>query len=599
MMARDERRPVYRFGEFRLDLNERQLRQGNRVIPLQPKTFQALLYLAQRHGHLVTKEELHDAVWGNVAVTDSALARCIVDIRKAIGDSATEPRFVQTVARVGYRFVGEVEELDAAADGAVTAATEHTTAQSVVVLPFLNLSSDVEQEYFVDGFTDLLIAELGRIRSLHVISRTSAMCYKATAKTLPEIARELRVDAAVEGSVLRSGSQVRITVQLIAARSDRHLWADSYQRDLHDILQLQRDVALAVTQAIHLTLSPQEPGVWGEEGTRVLDVPRVDPEAHEAYLKGCFFWHKRMPDAVARSVEYYHLAIARDPMHAAAHAGLAHAEGVAGFFGYVPPGEAFSRMRAYAAKALAIDGHLSEAHAALAAVSLFYDWEWTAAERGLHRALQINPSYALAHEWYGWCLLATGRTSDALVELERARQLDPLSPRALTSVATGLYFTRQHQAAIERLQLALELDPGFVDVHCGLGLNHEQLCNWDEAIGSFRTAILLAGRSSGELASLGHAYGLAGQPRQARELLSELERRSREQYVSPVYFSAIHAGLADRNAALEWLDRAYCERSSWLVFVGCEPWWDPLRGDPRFDDLVRRVGVPQPRRIGG
>lgn len=593
-------RPVYRFGEFRLDMNERQLRHGDRVIPLQPKTFQTLLYLAQRHGRLVTKEELHDAVWGNVAVTDGALARCIVDIRKAIGDSATEPRFVQTVARIGYRFVGDVKEIDATADGAVSAAAEQTTAQSVVVLPFLNLSSDAEQEYFVDGFTDLLIAELGRLRNLHVISRTSAMCYKATAKTLPEIARALHVDAAVEGSVLRSGGQVRITVQLIAARSDRHLWADSYQRDLHDIPQLQRDVALDVTHAIHVTLLPQEQRrVWAEEGAEGPRVPRVDPEAHEAYLKGCYFWHKRMPDAVARSVEFFHLAIARDPRHAAAHAGLAHAQGVAGFFGYVPPGDAFSRMRAYAAEALAIDGRLAEAHAALAAVSLFYDWDWTAAERGLLRALQINPSYALAHEWYGWCLLATGRAGDALVELERARQLDPLSPRALTSVAMALYFTRQHQAAVERLQHALELDPGFVDVHCGLGLNQEQLCNWDEALRSFETAIGLAGRSCGELASLGHAYGLAGQPRRARELLSELETRSREEYVSPVYFSAIHAGLGDGPAALEWLDRAYRERSSWLVFVGCEPWWDALRGDARFDDLVRRVGVQQPRRVGG
>jgi TolB-like protein/Flp pilus assembly protein TadD len=573
--------PVYRFGDFTLDLEGHRLLDSGREVPLQPKAFETLRCLIERHGRLVTKRELHDRVWGDVAVTDGALGRCIVEVRKALGDGVAQPRFLQTVPRLGYRFVGRVEAMGPSS-GARAAATADAPVRCLVVLPFVNLSRDPEQEYFVDGFTDLLIAELGRVAGLNVISRTSAMCYRATTRSLPEIARELGVDVAAEGSILRAGDRVRITVQLIDARSDTHLWADSYERDLHDILRLQREVARDVAAAIRVALTPTD---WQN-----LDTIRpVTAEAHEAYLKACYFWHKRTADDIARSVEYYHRAIARDSRCARAYAGLALASGVAGFYGYVPPSQAFAQMKADATTALALEPSLAEAHACLAAVFLFHDWDWQAASDRFRRALDENPSHPVAHEWYGWCLLTLGRTEEALAEIRRARELDPLSVRAHVAVSMSLYFARQYERAIEYLDLALELDPRFPDVHCSLGLNCLELARWERALAEFHEAVELSGRSAEQMASLGFAFGRTGRTGDAHAVLADLEARAAQRYVPAVYFAAVHAGLGDTDGACEWLDRAFAERSSWLVFLRVEPWWDGLRTHPRFMQLVERM----------
>ena len=573
--------PAYRFGEFTLDLEGHRLLNTDREIPLQPKAFETLCCLIERHGRLVTKRELHDRVWGDVAVTDGALGRCIVEVRKALGDGVAEPRFLQTVPRLGYRFIGLVEAIDSLS-GAPGVTTADARVRALVVLPFVNLSRDPEQEHFVDGFTDLLIAELGRIAELNVISRTSAMCYRATTKSLPEIARDLGVDVAVEGSILRDGDRVRITVQLIDARSDTHLWAESYERDLHDILRLQREVARDVAGAIRVALTPSD---W-----KRLDAIRpVDPDAHEAYLKACYFWHKRTADDIARSVEYYHRAIERDPLCARAYAGLAQASGVAGFYGYAPPSQAFAQMRANATTALALEPSLAEAHACLAAVLLFYEWDWQAAADRFRRALDENASHPVAHEWYGWCLLILGRTEEALEEVRRARELDPLSVRAHVAVGMSLYFARQHERAIEYLNLARELDPRFPDVHCGLGLNYLEMALCDKALAEFHEAVALSGRSAEQMASLGFACGRAGRTRDAYAVLADLEARAAQRYVPAVYFAAIHAGLGDTENACAWLERAFAERSSWLVFLRVEPWWDSLRTHPGFMQLVERM----------
>lgn len=575
---------AYRFGDFTFDLEGHRLTGGDREIPLQPKTFETLRCLVERHGRLVTKRELHDYVWGDVAVSDGALGRCIVEVRKALGDGATDPRYLQTVPRLGYRFIARVEPVATSWSAQPVAAAERGAVRSLVVLPFVNLSRDPEQDYFADGFTDLLIAELGRIAALNVISRTSAMCYRATAKPLPEIGRELRVDAAVEGSILRAGGRVRITVQLIDARSDCHLWAHSYERDLHDMLRLQREVARDVTVAIHVALSPDESKRLGAIGT-------VDPEAHEAFLKGSYFWHKRTPEHIARSAEFFQRAIERDPLYAPPHAGLAQSCGVAGFFGYVPPSQAFPQMKAHATKALALDPNLPEAHACLGAVHLFYEWDWAAAESRLRQALDQSPSHPVAREWYGWCLFPLGQIADALVEIQRARDLDPLSARAEAAVAMSLYFARQHGRALEHLTAALELDPRFADAHCGLGLNYQQLAMWEKSFAAFHEALALSARSAEDIASLGFAYGAAGRPADARAMLSELGAMGAQRYVPPVYHAAIHAGLGEADDACGWLERGFEERSSWCVFLRVDPWWDSLRTNPRFERLLQQMRV--------
>lgn len=572
---------AYRFGDFTLDLDEHRLATTARHIPLQPKTFDTLRCLVERHGRLVTKRELHDHVWGDVAVSDGALGRCIVEVRKALGDAATQPRYIETVPRLGYRFIGMVTAVE---PPPAAARADDRIIRSLVVLPFVNLSSEPEEEYFADGFTDLLIAELGRIAALAVISRTSAMCYRSTTKPLPEIGRELQVDAAVEGSILRASDRVRITLQLIDARSDWHIWAHSYERDLHDILRLQREIARDVTAAIHVALT-------SHESARLRSARAVDPDAHEAYLKGCHFWHKRTAQDIARSVEFFHRAIEHDGLYALPHVGLAQASGVAGFFGYVPPSDAFAEMKAHATKALALDPDLADAHACLAAVHLFYDWDWRAAEERFLAALAENPSDPVAREWYGWCLLALGRIPDALSEIRRARELDPLSVRANVALAMCLYFARQHDRAIERLELAVELDPHFADAHCGLGLNYQQQARWDDSFAEFHEALALSGRSVEDIASLGFAYGAAGRTQDARAMLTELEALAARRYVPAVYFAAVHAGLGEAERACDWLERAFAERSSWLVFLRVDPWWESLRTNGRF---IRLLGQLRP-----
>jgi TolB-like protein/Tfp pilus assembly protein PilF len=521
-------------------------------------------------------------VWGDVAVSDSALGRCIVEVRKALRDDASKPRYLQTVPRVGYRFIGSVEAVEPSSRGRPAARAEGRTVRSLVVLPFVNLSREPEQEFFADGFTDLLIADLGRIAALEVVSRTSAMCYRASMKQLPEIARELRVDSAVEGSILRAGDRVRITVQLIDARSDSHIWAQSYERDLHDILRLQREIARDVTAAIHVALTARESKGLGGAHT-------VDPAAHEAYLRGCYFWHKRTAQDIAKSVECFHRAIELDALFPLPYAGLAQASGVAGFFGFVPPSAAFAEMKAHATKALTLDPNLPDAHACLAAVHLFFEWDWPAAEARFLAALDENPSHPVAREWYGWCLVALGRIDAALAEIRRARELDPLSARAHTALATCLYFARQHDRAIEHLELAVELDARFADAHCGLGLNYQQLAMWDDSFAEFHEAAALSGRSVEDIASLGFAYGAAGRTGEARGLLSELEALAAERYVPAIYFAAVHAGLAESERACDWLERGYAERSSWLVFLRVDPWWDSLRTNARFNRLLERI----------
>ena len=573
---------AYRFGDFTLDLEAHRLDRAGRDVPLQPKVFETLRCLLERQGRLVTKRELHDRVWGDIAVSDGAIVRCIGELRRALGDSVTKPRYLETVPRVGYRFINRVEGLGPAVPAEPLASVPRRSVRSLVVLPFVNLSEEPGQEYFADGFTDLLTADLGRVAALRVISRTSAMCYRTTTKPLPAIAAELGVDTAIEGSILRAGGRVRITVQLIEAPTDHHLWARSYEHEAHDILGLQREVARDVTAAIHVALSADESQRLGTRRT-------VEPEAHEAYLKGCHFWHKRTAEDIGRSVACFQHAIERDPLYAPPHAGLAQASGIAGFFGYAPPSLAFGQMKAQATTALRLDPTLAEAHACLAAVDLFYEWNWRAALDGFQRALDQNPSHVVAREWHGWCLFVLGRSEEALAEIERARAIDPLSVRAHAAVAMALYFSRQHHRAIDFLKRAVELDSQFADAYCGLGLNYQQLGMWDDAFAAFNTALTLSKRGPEDVASLGFACGVAGRTAEAGALLAELGATASERYVPPVYVAAVHAGLGNTGEACAWLERGLAERSSWLVFLRVDPWWDGLRATPRFRQLLQEM----------
>ncbi len=459
-------------------------------------------------------------------------------------------------------------------------------AGSVAVLPLDNLSGDPEQEYFADGMTDALIADLAKIGGLKVISRTSAMQYKGARKPLREIAAALGVGAVVEGSVLRSGRRVRITAQLINAATDRHLWAETYERDLGDILDLQGEVARAIAGKILVKLTPRERSRLGGAGP-------VNPQAHEAYLRGRYFWHQRTPESVRKGLECFRRAVTADPSYARAWAGIADSYIVdGGRYLSVPPDVAYSRAREAADKAVELDDELAEAHTSLAAVLTDYDWDWSGADREYRRALELNPSYVTAHSWYAEQLSRMGRHEEAIREAETARELDPLALAANMIVAWIQFFGRRYEKAVEEARKTLELDPDYATAHRILGWAYEETGGLEQAIAAHLKASELSQGAPSFRGQLGRAYALAGRHQEAREILDELMETAERTPVSSFDVCLLHLALGDADRAIEWLNRAFDEHSDHLPYLKVNPRIDALRSDPRFQALIGRMGFP-------
>ncbi len=456
--------------------------------------------------------------------------------------------------------------------------------ESIAVLPLENLSRDPEQEYFADGMTDALITNLARIGALRVISRTSVMQYKGARKPLPEIARQLNVDAVVEGSVLRSGERVRITAQLIHAPTDKHLWAQAYERSLRDVLSLQAEVAQAIAHEIEIKVTPQE-------RAGLAKARPVDSEAYEAYLKGRYYWNKRTSEAVRTGIEHFEQAIGRDPAYAVAYAGLADSYSVLGSYGFLAPEEVMPKAKAAAQKALEIDETLAEPHTSLAWVIHRYDRDYPAAEREFRRAIQLNPNYATARHWYGLFLAGMGRHAEAMAEMERARQLDPLSLIINTNLGWIQYFDRQYDRAIEQYRRTLEMDPTFSSARWKLREAYERKGMYKEAFAELETNMELWGAK--ELAAeFRRIYKESGYPAVLRRWIHDYEERARQAYVQPYNIAMLYAELEEKDPAFTWLKKACEERSAEVVHVGVEPIFDSLRSDPRFADLLRCLGLP-------
>ena len=451
---------------------------------------------------------------------------------------------------------------------------------SIAVLPLENLSRDPEQEYFADGMTEALITNLAQIQALRVVSRTSAMRFKGVRKPLPEIARELGVAAVVEGTVARSGDRVRITAQLIEAVSDRHLWARSYERDLSDALALQADVARAIAEEIQVHLSPvEEARLWSR---------RVDPEALEAYLRGRHHWNRRTEPAIRRGIEYFQEAIERDPAYAQAHAGLATAYDSMGSYNYLPPGEAYTRSLAALRRALEIDDTLAEAHTAHAGLLFSWDWDWPAAEAAYRKALSLNPNYAGAYHWYADMLSALARHEEAIAAIRRAQEIDPLSLPVNMTLGTTLFYARRYDEAVAQQLRTIELDPSFAPVYRNLGGSYEQLGRYAEAAAAYEKSAALSPDLTA-LALEAHLFAVSGRPDEARRLLADLEAGGKDRYLPRYSVAAVHAGLGEHDAAFENLERALETRDRGMVWIKVSPRLDPLRPDPRFSDLLRRM----------
>jgi len=460
--------------------------------------------------------------------------------------------------------------------------------QSLVVLPLENLSGDPQQEYFADGMTDALIGDLAKVGALNVISRTSAMHYKGTKQSLPEIARELNVDAVVEGTVQRVGDRVAIRVELIHAATDRHLLVETYQRDSRDVLGLQNEIARAIAREIQTRVTPAEQ-------VRLAHNRSVNRKAFDDYLQGRYiYWNKRTKENLEKAIEYFQSSIRVDPTYAPPYAGLANCYIVLGSvqIGAMPPIEANGRAQEAARRAIELDNELAEAHAALG-YAYHYNWNWDAAEREFIQAIELNASNADAYFYYSQNLMSHGRTEEAIAEADRAQELDPFSLAANAVRGYVLYMARRYPEAIEQFHRVIAMDQNYYPAHWYLGLTYAANGQLDEAIKSSEKAVALSGRAPGALGNLGMAYGLAGRKDDARKLLKELLELDSRRYVTPAAFVFVYIGLGDKDQAFAWLEKAYKEHSYNMAYLRAFPMNDSLRSDPKFDDLLRRIGLPR------
>ena len=619
----EETKHFYEFGPFRLDPRKRRLMRDGEPVRLTPKALDLLLVLIEERGRTVEKDELLEKVWAGTVVEENNLNQNITALRKSLGDSRQDSQFIVTVPGIGYRFVADVRRVDGEVlpqkhkaapqkdektSGArvfryalliiaplVLAALVYAwytrekprpAVLSIMVLPLANLSSDPEQEYFADGITDALIGDLAKISGLHVISRTSSMHYKGTKKSLPEIARELKVDAVVEGTVQRSGDRVVIRAQLIHAATDVHLWVQDYEREMRDVLGLQSEIAQAIARQIQIRMTP-------DEEARLASTHPVRPKAFDLYLQGRYlYWNKRTEENLDKAIEHFQNAIKEDSSFAQAYAGLADCYNALGtvMVSALPPIESRRLAETAAKKALELDPALADAHTALAYVNN-YNWNWAAAEQGYKRALELNPNYANAHNFYANYLMSRGRIDESIAASNRARELDPFSLAISSQRGFLLENARRYDEAIEQLRAVIAMDPNHYHAHWVLGHTYVAKGQFEEAIVAAQKAVDLSQRAPGALGMLGLAYGLGGHEAEAKKVLNELLKLSEGRYVTPAALVNVYIGLGDKEQAFVWLEKAYQERSNYLAFLKVFPIVDPLRSDPRFDELTRRVGL--------
>ncbi len=628
----EENRYFYEFGPFRLDPLQRRLMRDGEPQRLTPKAFDLLLVLVEESGKTIGKDELLKRVWAGTIVEENNLNQNITTLRKLLGDSRQEGQYIATISGLGYRFVAEVRKVSAeehspqrrqeakeeleppvakpsrkllryavfvvlplALAGLVYAL--YTKAKpdpapvnvsSIMVLPLENLSGDPEQEYFVDGMTDALIGDLAKIGGLHVISRTSSMHYKGTKKSLPEIAGEISVDVVVEGTVQRSGDRVVIRAQLIHAATDRHLWVRTYTREMRDVLDLQSEIAQAIAREVQINMTPAEQA-------RLTSNHPVSPRAFDEYLQGRYlYWNKRTEENLNKAIAHFQNAINEDPGFAQAHVGVADCNNSLGTVqvGMLPPIEARRRAEQAATKALELDAGLAEAYSALGQVK-HYNWNWTAAEQDFKRAIDLNQNYANAHNFYASFLMSQGRIDESIAASNRARALDPFSLSISVQRGFLLENARRYDEAIEQLQRVIEMDANHYQAYWTLGHTYAARGRFDDAVKAAEKAVELSERVPGALGILGLAYGLAGRKAEANKIRDELLELNKTRYVTPAALVNVYIGLDDKDQAFVWLEKAFQERSNYVAYLKVFPILDPLRSDPRFAELVRRVGLPQ------
>jgi TolB-like protein/Flp pilus assembly protein TadD len=565
---------IVRFGIFEVDLESRELRKHGMRVRLEEKPFRILEMLLHQAGRVVTRKALREKLWPDTHVGyDQNLNTAVNKLRELLGDSAQCPRFIETLPRLGYRFIAPVVMPGRSLVGA---------KKMLGVLPFENLGGDPEQEYFADGLTEEMISHLGQLdpRRLGVIARTSAIQYKNTRKSIAEIAAELKVSYILEGSVRCEGNGARITAQLIEAQEQTHLWSASYDRDLRDILSVQADVARHVGRALSLELLPEV----------AAKSPGFDPTAHEAYLRGRFYFGQRSEEGLRKAIASFETALTIEPNCARSYSGIADCCGLLSWFGALAPKVSGQKAEVAAKRAIEIDPTLCECHASLALVYFWHDWNWEAAEREFRRAIELNPSYSSAYQWYAAYLNTQGRFDEAQAAQKSARELDPFSLILNMNVADPLFFSRQYDRAVQQLVALLEHEPRFFPALFQLGRVYVQMEMYKEAIDAFERALQFS-RQQEALPALAHAYALAGRAQEASIILEEMKNDKTGRYVASPMIARIHLGLREFETALDWLEKGLEERSYWMVFLKSDPVYDPIRSHPRFRKLLNTIGL--------
>lgn len=605
------------FGVFQLDLKAGELYKSGARVKLQDQPFRVLALLVERAGQVVTREDLRQRVWpSNVYVDfDQGLNNAIKKVREALGDSADSPTLIETVARHGYRFIAPVTAPPGYRAGtrpkpethtlrrgiligsaaallaalgvwawheSATRGTAPLTTVTLAVLPFDNLSGDPEQEFFSDGMTEEMIAQLGKLNPerLIVMAPGTVAKYKHSSLAVNEIGRELHADYIVQGSVRRVPDRVRITVHLIQVPEQTDRWAESYDRDVKDILALQDSLARTIADQINIKLAPVGPARRAARS--------VDPDAYEAYLKGRYYWNKRTAAGMQKAEAYFQQAIDKDPAYGAAYSGLADCNSGLTWHGFTSPAETLPRAKAAALKAIEIDPQSAEAHASLGLV-LHHEWDWSGAEAEFKRALQLDPRYANAHHWYGDYLSVRGRHEEALVEAKKASDLDPLNLMIGTWLGLRYYLARNYDRAAEQGRSTVELDQNFAAAHLLLGETYVQMRLHEQGLAELESAASLSGDSPLYLAQTAVAYAAQGRKTEALRIAAQLQAASLNRYVSPYGLAQIYAALNDKEQTFKWLENAYVDHSVWMTYLAVDPVLDGYRSDQRFQDLLRRV----------
>jgi TolB-like protein/DNA-binding winged helix-turn-helix (wHTH) protein/Flp pilus assembly protein TadD len=641
----------YRFGAFELRTQTRELYKHGVKLRLRPQAYQVLALLLEHAGQCVTREELQKRVWPSDTFVDfeNGVNTAIKQLRASLNDSAAEPRYIETLPKLGYCMIVPVEfESGLAGEGVADAKEEsggvavlddvtaapsaarpatsrkrlwvaaatlsvlaiicmvaflkwpraHVTPRRaapaarimVAVLPFENLTGDESQDYFSDGLTEEMIAQLGRLdpKEFGVIARTSVMHYQHSAEKVDQIGSELDVQYVLEGSVRRDSQKVRINAELIEVRGQQQLWSQQYDRELTNLLVLQAEIAREISDSIQRTLG-------SPERSETIRTPALTPQAYQAYdlcLRGLYFWNKRTAPGLRQAIEYFQQAMAQDPNYAPAYAGLANSYALMPGYTLAPATKFMPKAREAALRALEIDDALPEAHVALALILENYDWDWNAAEKEYRRAIELNPNYATAHQWYAEFLTWRGRFDEALRESEAARKLDPLSLIIATDHGAILYFSRQYDRAIEQFQSVREMDPSFWRAHLVIDA-YIQRGRFTEALADLEDWRRTSEDGINKRSRLVYLYGRMGQKDKARAELRKLEAMKVTQPPDPVAMAMAYIGVGNNDAALHSLEKAYADRSNELTALKVEPVYDPLRGEPRFQELLRRVGLAE------